>query len=48
MKKGQVIAIDGKNLRGAKSHGKKSPVHHSLDNYHLHTKRFWNCHHFFQ
>lgn len=27
MKKGQVIAIDGKNLRGAKSHGKKSPVH---------------------
>ncbi len=27
MKKGQVIAIDGKNLRGAKSHGKTSPVH---------------------
>lgn len=25
--KGQVIAIDGKTLRGAKSHGKKSPVH---------------------
>ena len=27
MKQGQVIAIDGKNLRGAKSNGKKSPVH---------------------
>jgi len=27
IKKGQVIAIDGKNLRGAKKHGKKSPVH---------------------
>jgi hypothetical protein len=25
--KGQVIAIDGKTLRGAKSKGKKSPVH---------------------
>ena len=25
--KGQVIAIDGKALRGAKEHGKKSPVH---------------------
>ncbi len=25
--KGQVIAIDGKALRGAKSNGKKSPVH---------------------
>lgn len=25
--KGQVIAIDGKTLRGAKSHGKKSPIH---------------------
>lgn len=25
--KGQVIAIDGKTLRGAKSNGKKSPVH---------------------
>jgi predicted transposase YbfD/YdcC len=25
--KGQVIAIDGKTIRGAKSHGKKSPVH---------------------
>ncbi len=25
--KGQVIAIDGKTLRGAKSQGKKSPVH---------------------
>ena len=25
--KGQVIAIDGKTLRGAKSHGKSSPVH---------------------
>ena len=25
--KGQVIAIDGKTLRGAKSAGKKSPVH---------------------
>jgi len=24
---GQVIAIDGKTIRGAKSHGKKSPVH---------------------
>ena len=24
---GQVIAIDGKTLRGAKAHGKKSPVH---------------------
>ncbi|NOZ34485.1 MAG: ISAs1 family transposase, partial [Chlorobi bacterium] len=24
---GQVIAIDGKTLRGAKSKGKKSPVH---------------------
>jgi predicted transposase YbfD/YdcC len=27
IKRGQVIAIDGKNLRGAKSNGKKSPVH---------------------
>lgn len=27
LSKGQVIAIDGKNLRGAKSKGKKSPVH---------------------
>ena len=27
IKKGQVIAIDGKNLRGAKSNGKKSPIH---------------------
>jgi predicted transposase YbfD/YdcC len=27
MKRGQVIAIDGKNLRGAKSNGKMSPVH---------------------
>lgn len=27
LKPGQVIAIDGKNLRGAKSEGKKSPVH---------------------
>ena len=27
MKQGQVIAIDGKNLRGAKSHGKTSPIH---------------------
>ncbi len=25
--KGQVIVIDGKSLRGAKSNGKKSPVH---------------------
>jgi len=25
--KGQVIAIDGKTIRGAKSHGKKSPIH---------------------
>ena len=25
--KGQVIAIDGKAIRGAKSHGKKSPIH---------------------
>lgn len=25
--KGQVVAIDGKTVRGAKSHGKKSPVH---------------------
>src|SRR5690606_15507790 len=24
---GQVIAIDGKTIRGAKSHGKKSPIH---------------------
>ena len=27
LKKGQVIAIDGKTIRGAKSHGKKSPIH---------------------
>ena len=27
LSKGQVIAIDGKALRGAKSNGKKSPVH---------------------
>jgi predicted transposase YbfD/YdcC len=27
LKKGQVISIDGKALRGAKSKGKKSPVH---------------------
>ena len=27
LSKGQVIAIDGKTLRGAKSHGKKSPIH---------------------
>ena len=27
LSKGQVIAIDGKTLRGAKSNGKKSPVH---------------------
>lgn len=25
--KGQVVAIDGKTVRGAKSHGKKSPIH---------------------
>ena len=25
--KGQIIAIDGKTIRGAKSHGKKSPIH---------------------
>ncbi len=25
--KGQVVAIDGKTIRGAKSHGKKSPIH---------------------
>lgn len=25
--KGQVVAIDGKTMRGAKSHGKKSPIH---------------------
>lgn len=25
--KRQVIAIDGKTIRGAKSHGKKSPIH---------------------
>jgi len=25
--KGQVIAIDGKTIRGAKTHGKKSPIH---------------------
>ncbi len=25
--KGQVVAIDGKTVRGAKTHGKKSPVH---------------------
>ena len=25
--KGQVIALDGKTIRGAKSHGKKSPIH---------------------
>jgi hypothetical protein len=25
--KGQIIAIDGKTLRDAKSNGKKSPVH---------------------
>ena len=25
--KGQVVAIDGKTIRGAKSHGNKSPVH---------------------
>ena len=27
LSKGQIIAIDGKTLRGAKSHGKKSPIH---------------------
>ncbi len=27
LSKGQVIAIDGKTIRGAKSNGKKSPVH---------------------
>ena len=27
MKQGQVIAIDGKTLKGAKEHGNKSPVH---------------------
>lgn len=27
LSKGQVIAIDGKTLRGAKSHGEKSPIH---------------------
>lgn len=26
-RKGQIIAIDGKTIRGAKSHGKKSPIH---------------------
>jgi len=25
--KGQIIAVDGKTIRGAKSHGKKSPIH---------------------
>jgi DDE_Tnp_1-associated len=25
--KGQVVAIDGKTIWGAKSHGKKSPIH---------------------
>ena len=25
--KGQIIAFDGKTIRGAKSHGKKSPIH---------------------
>jgi predicted transposase YbfD/YdcC len=25
--RGQIIAIDGKTIRGAKSHGKKSPIH---------------------
>jgi predicted transposase YbfD/YdcC len=25
--KGQIIAIEGKTIRGAKSHGKKSPIH---------------------
>ncbi|VAW15957.1 Mobile element protein, partial [hydrothermal vent metagenome] len=27
LSKGQIIAIDGKTIRGARSHGKKSPVH---------------------
>lgn len=27
LNKGQVIAIDGKTIRGAKSHGNKSPIH---------------------
>lgn len=27
LSKGQIIAIDGKTIRGAKSHGKKSPIH---------------------
>jgi len=27
LSKGEIIAIDGKTLRGAKEHGKKSPVH---------------------
>ncbi|MBK6524017.1 MAG: ISAs1 family transposase [Sphingobacteriaceae bacterium] len=27
LSKGQVIAIDGKTIRGAKEHGKKSPIH---------------------
>ena len=27
LSKGQVVAIDGKTIRGAKSHGKKSPIH---------------------
>jgi hypothetical protein len=27
LSKGQIIAIDGKTIRGAKSYGKKSPIH---------------------
>ena len=27
LSKGQIIAIDGKTIRGAKSHGNKSPIH---------------------
>ena len=27
LSKGQIIAIDGKTIRGAKSQGKKSPIH---------------------
>ncbi len=27
LSKGQIIAIDGKTIRGAKLHGKKSPIH---------------------
>jgi hypothetical protein len=27
LSKGQIIAIDGKTIRGAKSHGQKSPIY---------------------